>query len=170
MYTMDHGAGHRRIRDTGIHAECTQLAFILFYSTLFYSLFYNNDMLETWRERKYVGPQCFWREGRYSVFATHIEQTPWGLDGLTGINIPLPYHHIMLCWWCPIVVGCRDKSQRVVIYGEIGNMQSLCTETHGRRVGRWQWDSTLEIVTWTLHLHIIICFTIYWTHIYSYGS
>ena len=29
-------------------------------------------------------------------------------------------------------------------------------------------DSTLEIVTWTLHLHVINCFAIYWTYILVY--
>ena len=88
----------------------------------FYSSNQINDM---GRERKYVGPQGFWQEGRFSVFVTYIGQTSRGFNGLTGINIPLPPHPVVMCWWCPRDAGCPKRAQRMDEYGETGKMQAL---------------------------------------------
>ena len=72
---------------TYAQGSSSELLLYFIFMVYFYSSNQINDM---GRERKYVGPQGFWQEGRFSVFATYIGQTCIGINGLTGINIPLP--------------------------------------------------------------------------------
>ena len=119
------------------------------------------------RERKYVGPQGFWQEGRFSVFVTYIGQTSRGFNGLTGINIPLPPPSCGSMLVVPMRCRMPRWGKVIGFMGEAGIMQRLSTQGSQIFVWRWQQDSTLDgEVTWALHPHA----TYYLVDLYSHTT